>query len=459
MKHSLRVSAILLLLAGTASAQSVMAPVGASPPPWVANRAVGRGAGIRVGDFELHPGISGEAGYDSNWYQRAGSAIEGATVGPVSDALRFRVTPSLSLSTLDQRAAQASGETPPPRAVQFRLDSYFTYNELVGLNNGGARGVGNQRNFQGALGADLELFRGRPWSGSLEGGYGYIFEPANIAGFIGANDRNVIHAGAGVRFAPGGGAFSWDILKYRLAATLFGTEGFRVNDNLDHTFSTEGHWRFLPKTALVYDGSVGLIRYSNVGYNSGVDTSARVGLNGLILTRLGVLIMGGWAVGFRDNSNGLPRSYDDVVAKAELKYYFGAGDKIQAGSANTGLSSVALGYDRSFENSYLGDFFQRDRGYARLMVSAAGRWILSVDGGVSGINYPDLLFSGNRIASFSEVRLDAQGFVEYRPTTTIGINATIRYNQNISRVLNGDGFDDDLSFSRVVAFVGARWFL
>jgi hypothetical protein len=457
MKHSVRISAITLLLAGTASAQSAIVPVGSAPPPWAADRAIGQGIGIRVGDFELHPGVSGETGYDSNWYQRASSAVD-ARIGPVSDALRFRVTPSLSLSTLAQRANLASGEAPAPRVVQFHLDSYFTYNELIGLNHG-SQGVGNQRNFQGALGAELEVFRGHHWSGNLLANYGYIFEAANLAGLFGANDRHVVNAGAGVRFAPGGGAFSWDLLNYRAAITLFGTQSFTVNDNIEHTFTTEGQWRFLPKTALVYDGALGLIRYGNSAYNNGVDTRARVGLNGLLFTRFGVLLMGGWAVGFRDNDNGLPRSYDDLIAKAEVKYYFGAGDRVKAGSANTGLSSAAVGYDRSFENSYLGDFFQSDRGYGRLSVSASGRWLLTLDGGVSGISYPDLLFNGNQINTFSEVRVDAQAFVEYRPLQTLGINATVRYDQNLSRVLNGNDFSDDLSFTRFRAFLGVRWFL
>jgi hypothetical protein len=458
MKHSLRISAFTLLIAGSASAQSVMAPMGASPPPWIANRSIGQGAGIRVGDFELHPGISGEAGYDSNWYQRASSQVERDNVGPVADALRFRVTPSLSLGTLDRRIDLAPGQKPLPRVVQFHLDSYFNYNELIGLN-AGSEGVGNQRNFQGAVGADVELLRGRHWSGDLSAGYAYIFEPANVAGFIGSNDRHVINVGAGARFAPGGGAFVWDVLTYRTSLTYFATQSFNVNDNGDHSFTSSGQWRFLPKTALVYDGTFGLIRYSNPGYNSGIDTGARIGLSGLILTRLGVLLMGGWAVGFRDNNNGLPRSYDDFQAKAELRYYFGQADKLQPGTTAPGLSSFAIGYDRSFENSYLGDFFQRDRGSARLSLTAGQRWIFSLDGGASGINYPDLLFNGNQIDSFSEVRIDAQAFVEYRPIPTIGVNATFRYDQNVSRVLDGDDYSDDLSFTRFRGFLGVRWFM
>ena len=33
---------------------------------WLKDRRYGEGIGIRAGDFELHPGIGGEFGYDSN---------------------------------------------------------------------------------------------------------------------------------------------------------------------------------------------------------------------------------------------------------------------------------------------------------------------------------------------------------------------------------------------------------
>src|SRR5688572_32155785 len=51
------------LCATTAVAQS---------QPWLGDRRFGGGMGLRAGDFELHPGIAGEVGFDSNFYQASG---------------------------------------------------------------------------------------------------------------------------------------------------------------------------------------------------------------------------------------------------------------------------------------------------------------------------------------------------------------------------------------------------
>src|SRR5258708_2429517 len=61
--------------------------------PWLSDRSSGEGIGIRVGNLELHPGIAGELGYDSNYFLRAPSE------DPLA-AYVLRVTPSISLSTL-----------------------------------------------------------------------------------------------------------------------------------------------------------------------------------------------------------------------------------------------------------------------------------------------------------------------------------------------------------------------
>jgi hypothetical protein len=40
--------------------------------PWLGDRRFGGGIGVRAGDFELHPGVAGEVGFDTNFYQSAG---------------------------------------------------------------------------------------------------------------------------------------------------------------------------------------------------------------------------------------------------------------------------------------------------------------------------------------------------------------------------------------------------
>ena len=75
-----------------------LAPHANAQQAWLSDRRVGEGIGIRVGNLELHPGVAGEFGYDSNYFQRSGEDEE-----PLIAAYRLRITPSISLSTLGAR--------------------------------------------------------------------------------------------------------------------------------------------------------------------------------------------------------------------------------------------------------------------------------------------------------------------------------------------------------------------
>src|SRR5262245_57512884 len=83
----------------------------AQSQPWIADRRYGEGIGVRAGDLELHPGVAGEVGYDSNYFQASGEATE-----PEIAAIRLRVTPSLSLATLGPKRRAGDGvATLPPK--------------------------------------------------------------------------------------------------------------------------------------------------------------------------------------------------------------------------------------------------------------------------------------------------------------------------------------------------------
>src|SRR5690242_19842930 len=100
----------IFFVTGVSSAQT--APV--DSPAWLRDRQYTEGIGIRTGDFELHPGVAGEIGYDSNWLLRSNRSgctepstasppgVPGAAAvcdngPPIVPALEFRITPSLSL--------------------------------------------------------------------------------------------------------------------------------------------------------------------------------------------------------------------------------------------------------------------------------------------------------------------------------------------------------------------------
>lgn len=441
-----------------------------SGTPWVANRAIGEGAGIKTGNVEWHPGISAEFGYDSNYLQRATSEVEEQFIGPVVPALRLRVTPQLSIRTLDRRAESEDTATPPP-AFLFDLSGAASYNEIIALKEGYGKQFSDLRNLEGGGGLDLRFFEGRVWSADLSGAYNYIFEPSNQGGFGAQFSRHVISGGAGIKWAPGGGRFKWDLLRYGGSLTIFDDRGFRVYNNINHAVSTSGSWKFLPKTALLYDGRLNVIRYGRAETNDGEALQARMGLNGLLTKRLGFLGMAGWATSFyhASASDRIVRNYDSVIGQAELKWYLSSDGQLQEGYANVGASAVAVGYARDFNDSYLADFFKRDRVYGQMSYLIGGQVITTVEVGGSFIGYPDSNLAnaagGYDIQdSFNETRIDVQGFVEYRPVQTIGINLQVRYDQNLSTTLdfrNGDdiAYQDDLDFQRFRAMLGVRWFL
>lgn len=428
--------------------------------PWAGDRNLGEGQGITTGSVEWHPGVSGEVGYDSNYLQRSGTAIDDTFFGPVIPSLRLRVTPQLTVRTrsMDDGSGKATGTALPP-AVAFQLSGAASYNELIPFDGEYGEAFSRLRNVSGGAGLTLDFFQGRTWSGQAKADYNFMAEPTNQGGLGNQFDRHTIGAGGQVTWAPGGGAFKWSLLDYRTRVTIFDDGAFGVYDNGNHRFGTNGYWRFLPKTSVLYDAHVGIIRYNSDAINNGEYTQARMGLNGLLTKRLALLLMGGWAASFYREQIGLVRNYDGFVGKAEAKWFFTADGRLQDGSANVGASALALGVLRDYNDSYLGDFYRRDRGYAQMSYLIGGQVVTTAEGGISRITYPDFLFDGIAQDSFGETRFDVKGFVEYRPLPTVGVNLQLLYDQNVSRVIDAAIYRDDLSFSRFRAMLGARWFM
>jgi hypothetical protein len=164
-----------------------------------------------------------------------------------------------------------------------------------------------------------------------------------------------------------------------------------------------------------------------------------------------------------------------VIGQAELKWYLAAGPGVAAPTdVGLVLSSLAVGYTRDFAPSLLGNYYGTDRGYVRFSYFFAGRALLTIDGGVGAIEYPNLLWGTGipgaaagslRQAAFTDVRPDATVFGEYRFTDAFAINATLRYTSNLSNVAlasvpgGAQITQSSLEWSRIEAFVGLRYFL
>jgi hypothetical protein len=298
-------------------------------------------------------------------------------------------------------------------------------------------------------------------------------------------NRDDVGAGGELVAQPGSGTLDWRF-GVRVNDTLFEEAVGQPYDNLYTQLYTRGRWKFRPRTALVYDATFGFLSYSNLataeaaGLVNSTPVRARIGLNGLITDRFTLTAMVGWGAGFYQTPIPQQPQYDSVIAQAELKWFLSASPGLaQSADVGLALSSIAIGYTRDFQNSYLGDFYGQDRGYLRFNYFFSGRALVALEGGVSGIEYPNMYWGPDtanpaggdfRHSAFTDLRVDSSLFGEYRFTDSFGLNATVRYTANFSNatVPENDlgpgvsvpaGQSYDMSWSRFETFVGLRFFL
>jgi hypothetical protein len=435
-----------LTIAATTTLFTLTAIAAAQEQPWLKDRRYGEGIGLRTGNLEWHPGLAGEIGYDSNYFQRDDSPLD----PEVQDAWRLRITPSLTLSTLDarNRGATAVGAAP---MLQFQARLFAAYNEFFGSES-----ISEQRRVDYGAGFRAEIAPRRRLGADVFADYMRTGEPSNSAGVDAAFDRGSVKTGAGITWRPGGGLFDWRV-GYDVGYNYFEDDGFRSLDNVEHGPVTRGRWRFLPRTAILYDARYMMVRYLNDTMQAGGDyVEARAGLSGLVTTRLAFLAMLGWTSSYYEAAdNGVQQNYDGFVAHGELKWFLLP--PVSEESAQTGLSSIAAGYTRNFSNSYLGAFYVRDRGYVNLDYFVGGMFLASLEGGISRVSFPAV--AGTQEA-FSQNRFDARLYTEYRTSDVFALNATVSYDQVLmpDGAVNMGGTQEDLEFTRFQAYLGARLF-
>jgi hypothetical protein len=450
-RYQLPAAFLVFAISGSALAQE---------QTWLQDRRYGEGIGIQTGNFELHPGLAAEFGYDTNFFQRADSE-------DVEDAFRLRVTPSLTLSTLSQRrAGSAPLGAPPLLTMSARL--FFSYSEVLGSDQ-----VSEQRNFDAGIGARADIAPQRPFGADIYADFLRSGQPSNSPVLDQAFDRGNVRGGAGVSWRPGGGLFDWR-LGYELAYAYFEENAFDELNNFQHSVLTRGRWRFLPRTALQYDARYSMVRYQvNDLQPDGDFIEARVGLSGLVTSQIAFLALVGWNSSFYEagqvpagtvaaGRGSEAQNYDGYVAHGEVKFFLSPAPT--ADSVPVGLSSIAAGYQRDFSNSYLGSFYIRDRGYLALNYFLGGVFLAQLEGGVGSYQFPRM---NQDNPAFDQARIDAKLFAEYRLSDTFALNTSLMYDQAIGsgphedrgvQISETPPLYDDLEFKRFQAFVGVRLF-
>lgn len=440
----------------------------AQDQPWLKDRRYTEGIGIRAGDLELHPGIAAEFGYDSNFFRRAEEdQASPDDIGPVG-SLRLRITPSFSLSTLSQQRHEVTPDAPPPD-VEFRAGIAATYDEFFPVS-GSERGqerLSEQRNVGGALDANLTILPRRPWSAILDASVGRTIASSDIG--ISNQSFRRVHADAGAElvWTPGGGLLDWR-LGYRFMGTFFEVDEYDSLTNMQHVLRTRGRWRFLPSTALIYDASLGFVDYPNPGaQHASHPLRAQLGINGLVTSSFGLLAMAGWGASFyTPNGDGdVVHDFDSVIGQLELKWFLTPNPSTDPAAATLALSSLSAGFTRDFHDSFLGTYFERDRGYLKLTYFFGGRFLFIVDAGVAAHVFPEIPEANAALVQHEEpwtdVRIDASLFGEYRIGDSLGINSTLRYGNNISSTALTvvDEPANHLGWQQFEAYLGVRWFM
>jgi hypothetical protein len=132
----------------------------------------------------------------------------------------------------------------------------------------------------------------------------------------------------------------------------------------------------------------------------------------------------------------------------------------------------------------LGNFYNSNKGYAKVVYAFGNKVILQLDGYVEALSFPQPFYNnpgappravngadGNPTGDFTNIRVGGILFGEYRFTSAFAINATVDYAQMISDVALDAGGAPlagapantpsalfDLSWRRVQALLGVRYF-
>lgn len=425
---------------------------------WLADRTLTQGRGIRVGNFELHPGVGAEVGYDSNVFYAPPDATQ-------SSALRIRVTPSLFFSTLGAERTRNSTSNPTALpTVNFRGGAALSYNEWVGLS--GSSRVSSLRNLGAEGQIRLEFFPGRTWQFVIADDFIRTIQPGDEIPASGASaprtfNRNFNTATFELAFAPNRGIFEFR-LGYNFIVNIFDSGAYNYNNYMTHQASARMRWRFLPKTALLWEGYFAPMNYidssgATTGLFSSYPLRTRFGLNGLLTEKISLLAMVGYHAGFFVGGDNV----DTIIGQAELRWIIGP------------RADLKIGFLRDVQNSFFGNFYIRNRGYLTWSHNFGGRVLVSVDGGVGLHQYGYVANrDGSRTTvgsgfdpvdgSFTAVRVDGTVFSEYRVSNVFGINLTLRGMSNISDVRLGQatGLDgqpgQSIAWTRFEAWLGAR---
>ena len=478
-----------LLLGALLGALAFAAPAKAQSIPWVDNPFLGAGIGIRSGDFVFHPSVGTEIGYDTNYWQSGGTVTETSSSGVrvLSDedpipSIRWQLIPSLTLETISS-GSRANRGGRDARKVAFSANLNLVLNQVIPLKDESETGeLPDTTTVSGGGGLALALFPKGRFGFNLGGQYQRVAQPNNTPTSVLSLNRQSARANAAFVWRPGGKQFSMG-LGYDFGMEFFEETGFGNLNFVQHFGTVSGSWAFLPRTALSFDGRVGVTRYTeqNSNLNDATNVRARIGLNGRLTPKLSALAVIGWTAGFfNDNpfTPVQPENFSSPVGEIQLSYQLRQGG-VGSRAMPVGPSAITLGYSHGEAPSSLGNYYFNDRVYASTGYYL-GYLVLNASVGLNLVHYQESYFPLSqqpgptpvvRNTAFTAPLLDAGLFAEYRVIDQLGVGGTFQFSSNLSPTKKGEGLIptniappdetqyDNIRFQRYQVMLSVRWFM
>ena len=227
----------------------------------------------------------------------------------------LRLTPHVYLTTLTSQRLTENGAPAPLPSVTFTGGLSATYYHWFGVD-------GTADNVEGDLDLHLAINPGRPVALLLDERFTRTARPYadNFGGLAPSYGRNTNAVGATGVFSTTGGVLSGR-LGYTFVYDFFDSTAFNYGNNFDHQFLMAGSFRFLPRTAIVYDLNADYMALQPGGgpvsalLSNGFRLTTRIGLNGAFTSRLSASAMVGYGAGFYQTA--AVSDYESLVAQLE----------------------------------------------------------------------------------------------------------------------------------------------
>lgn len=330
------------------------------------------------GRSRLHVGVTAGAGFDTNPYVTPNDS------GQFAGDMLVRIRPYVDVNA-------------PGSTLAFNGRASLDYGFLPGLINPETQSF---LLYQTLVGGELELNRGGAFSFGVGDSVSWNTDPGvAVIGTLLSRVRNRLQAGVG--FRPGGGTLSTR-LTYGFDFTKFvdiqGNRGLvsqGLLDSMNHGLTLRADYRFLPKTGVFALVRAGWQTYPfTTTQPQAFPVTARVGVQGNLLPRLGFLLSGGYSNPFVvDNTGLVTGGLIGAIGQAEVQWQ------------PTPQTGVAGGVRRTFEPTALYQFVGDNRVYATF-TQTLGQFELRLRGSYAALEFGEEEAGGGQLTDTPVGRFD-----------------------------------------------------